>query len=198
MTPILGILASSISGSKAVTNSYESIATSTLGSAQSTVTFSSIPQTYKHLQVRITNRSEFVRGSGNTLGVSTYLRVGNSGTIYSANYTWGSTFGDGSSASSEHYGTQNIMVVANNSMPAANSTTGIFGSTIVDILDYTSTNKNKTFRYLSGFDQNGTNGRISFASSLYYGTPNAITDLQFTADGNFAANSTFALYGIKG
>jgi hypothetical protein len=53
--PILGIIASS---KLTVSNSYESIATTTVGSGGSaTVTFSSIPATYKHLQVRTLIRS---------------------------------------------------------------------------------------------------------------------------------------------
>ena len=49
---LLGILASSISGSKAVTNSYSSIATVTGNGSASTLSFTSIPSTYSHLQIR--------------------------------------------------------------------------------------------------------------------------------------------------
>ena len=35
-----------------VTTAYESIATTTLSSTQATITFSSIPSTYEHLQIR--------------------------------------------------------------------------------------------------------------------------------------------------
>jgi hypothetical protein len=50
--PILGIIASAITGNL-VTTSYESIETVTVGSGGSaTVTFSSIPATYTHLQIK--------------------------------------------------------------------------------------------------------------------------------------------------
>ena len=55
--PILGIIASSIQGSK--TTAYESIATQTVGAGGvASVTFSSIPSTYKHLQLRIMSRAD--------------------------------------------------------------------------------------------------------------------------------------------
>ena len=55
--PILGIMASSTSAANAV-GDYESIATTTVGAGgTSTVTFSSIPSTYSHLQVRVIARS---------------------------------------------------------------------------------------------------------------------------------------------
>jgi hypothetical protein len=197
LSPILGIIASQ--NYSRITGSYESIATVTVGSGgSSTITFNSIPSTYKHLQVRLICRSNFVRGAGSTLGVTSYLRVGNGGSIYATGYAWGSITGDGSTINAENYGSQNTMVVANQSIPAANSPTSVFGVTIVDILDYANTNKNKTVRYLAGFDQNGTNGRSTFATSLYAGTTNAITDLEFSADGAFVEYSQFALYGIKG
>jgi hypothetical protein len=52
--PILGIIASAITGNL-VTTSYESIETVTVGSGGSAtvLTFSSIPATYTHLQIRV-------------------------------------------------------------------------------------------------------------------------------------------------
>ena len=51
MTPILGIMASAAMGSKQ--SSFESIATVTLSSGSTTIDITSIPSTYKHLQLRI-------------------------------------------------------------------------------------------------------------------------------------------------
>ena len=53
--PILGIIASSQQGGISST-AYESIATVTLGSAASTINFSSIPSRYQHLQLRFIGR----------------------------------------------------------------------------------------------------------------------------------------------
>jgi hypothetical protein len=55
--PILGIIASAITGNL-VTTSYESIATVTVGGGgAATVAFTSIPATYTHLQIRGIGRS---------------------------------------------------------------------------------------------------------------------------------------------
>lgn len=179
-------------------NSYESIATVTLGSNQSTISFSSIPQTYKHLQIRGVVRSTYVRAGGSTTPVAMYLRVGNSGTIYTTNYAWGELYGNGTSALAFHTGGQNTMVVADQTIPAANSTAQFYGPNVIDILDYTDTNKATTLRALTGMDQNGSGTcNIALFSAAYFGTQ-AITDLQFTTDSDFAAGTQIALYGIKG
>jgi hypothetical protein len=88
--PILGIIASAITGNL-VTTSYESIATVTVGSGgAANVEFTSIPATYTHLQVR---------GIGRSLEANTgvdvqYLRF-NSDT--GSNYAWHQLVGNGSS-----------------------------------------------------------------------------------------------------
>jgi hypothetical protein len=73
-----------------------------------------------------------------------------------------------------------------------------FGGFIVDILDYTSTNKNKTIRCLCGFDANGS-GNLGLVSGLWRNSGSAITSLElFPQSGVIAQYSSFALYGIKG
>ena len=197
MSPILGIWASQ-NYVRTAPSSYESIQTVTLGSNQSTISFSSIPQTYKHLQIRGIVRSTYVRAGGSQTGVAMYLRVGNSGTIYTSNYAWGELYGTGTSALSFHAGTQTIMVTADQSIPSANSASQFYGPNVIDILDYTNTNKATTLRALSGLDQNGSGTtNMNLFSAAYFGTQ-AITDLQFTTDSDFTAGTTLALYGIKG
>jgi hypothetical protein len=70
---------------------------------------------------------------------------------------------------------------------------------VIDILDYTSTNKNKTIRTLGGFDMNGK-GFAALFSGLWYKAPEAVTRIDLTSNTtlDFAVNSSFALYGIKG
>ena len=80
----------------------------------------------------------------------------------------------------------------------ANANSSGFGAIVVDILDYTSTTKNKTVRSIGGLDNNG-GGQMYINSSLWYATPAAITQIDITPElGNFAQYSQFALYGIKG
>lgn len=182
---MLNIIAGSLSvGVTPSTSSYESIATVTVGSGgSSTITFSSIPSTYTHLQIRIIARSTFA-------GASDYmtLTVPSNGTYYHQ------LFGDGASAGA--LGSNYVKLIT--LMPAATSTASTFGSAIVDILDYRNTNKTKPFKSLNGYDMNGS-GRLG----LYSGnidTTSAITSLTFASDNNagFAQYSQFALYGIKG
>ena len=164
---------------------FESIATTTVGAGGSaSITFSSIPSTYKHLQIRCTGKST----STGSFGDLTF----NSDT--GSNYTYHSLYGDGGSAASEASAPRaNVAAVVS---LTASSNTNIFGASVIDILDYTNTNKNKTVRILSGDDRNGS-GFIAFVSGSWMNT-NAITSITITARANSIAQySSFALYGIK-
>jgi hypothetical protein len=186
MSPILGIIASS--NFQRVTSSYESIATATVGSGGSSgITFSSIPQTYTHLQIRMIARnsssSDAVRGQFNS-------------DTTAANYSGHLLYGDGTSAgaaAATSFGKFGAGYQAQSS-----TTAGTFGVSVLDILDYTSTSKGKTTRFLGGYDANGT-GSVGLFSSGYYASPAAITSIYIFPDSaNFTQYSSFALYGIKG
>ena len=166
------------------TNSYESIATVTVGSGgQSTITFSSIPSTYKHLQIRAIAKSA---------GAFTQGRVKvNSDT--SSVYTLHQLTGNGSTATSNGYANEAGPVTIPIRMP---DTANIFGVIVMDILDYQNTSKFKTIRTLGGADLNGS-GSMILSSNLFRST-SAISQLDFDGNGeNFAQYSQFALYGIK-
>ena len=191
MTSILGIIASSMKGES---NSYESIATVTVGSGgTSTITFSSIPSTYQHLQLRIaasTNRATFA--------VDNVFVTFNGDT--GANYSHHFLQGDGSSASAGNSTSTND--VRSGSVPSS-AAPNVFGVSVFDILDYKDTNKYKTTRSLSGFDLNGTVSGIGGFVQLYSGNwrnTNAITSITLNRQtgSNFIQYSSFALYGIKG
>jgi hypothetical protein len=82
-----------------------------------------------------------------------------------------------------------------------NATSGIFGVSIIDIHDYASTTRNKTFRFLTGNDRNGA-GILALFSGLWMST-SAITSLTFVPNNiggaqTFISGTTFSLYGIKG
>lgn len=191
MSLILGILAQS-AGAAVAANSYESIATTTVGAGGSgTITFSSIPTTFEHLQLRFIVRSAAV---ANTCSV--FVRF-NSDTN-SNYYTYHEIFGDGSTAAA--YAGGGGTQIQLDQFPAANRTAGIFGVGVIDILHYKSTNKNKTTRLLSGYDSNGA-GAAVFGSALWKpSTIAAINTITLTENNanNFAQYSSFALYGIKG
>jgi len=182
-----GILASGISGH--LGGNYTSIATQTVGSGgASSITFSSIPQTYTHLQVRA-----FYAASTGTLN-DTLWQI-NSDSTSGNYYNLHQIRGDGSSATASAYNAISGGYIA--PAPYSSSTT-YFSSAIVDILDYTSTNKNKTFRALSGYDANGS-GWVFYRSGLYFpSTPTAINSITISPNGgSFTQYTQFALYGVK-
>jgi hypothetical protein len=167
-------------GAPPAVGDYESIATSVVGAGGSaTITFSSIPSTYKHLQVRIlaqngnANKNLSIQFNGDT----------------ATNYSRHLLYGTGASALAAADAT-----VAN--ADAYISPSGGFGAAIIDILDYANTNKYKTTRALGGYDANGS-GWITLASGSWRST-SAITSISFSNFGNnFAQYSSFALYGVK-
>ena len=157
-------------------------------SGASSIVFSSIPATYKHLQVRILSRDARSASLNNV-----HMRVnGDTG----ANYTYHTIYGDGSTVTSD--GGTGSTVTDYIYEPSALVTASVFGTSIFDILDYTSTTKNKTIRMIGGYDANGA-GRVNLTSSLWLNT-SAITSLTFlnSSNNNFVQYSHFALYGIKG
>jgi len=187
LNSLIGIIASS--GGVTSTNSYESISTVTVGSGgSSSITFSSIPSTYQHLQIRALGRAS-------RSGAEGYFQLrfnSDSGN----NYPYHILIGDGSTASAAGATATNYGYVG--VMSAGTSTSGVFGTTVIDILDYANTNKNKTVRYLSGYDNNG-NGILRYGSTAWLST-SAITqiDLSELYGTNYTQYSSFALYGIKG
>ena len=181
---IPGVIASSYF---AAVGDYESIATVTVGSGgASSITFSSIPQTMAHLQVRILAR-------GTNFQTEMYI-IPQINAVTGNNYTQHVLTGDGSSATSA--GSINDTPVINR-FAGGNATTDIFGMAIVDFLDYTNANKKPVMRSLGGVDRSGA-GQVSMTSTMIQ-TNGAITDLVFRPHlGNFAQYSQIALYGIKG
>ena len=166
--------------------SYESIATVTVGSGgQSTITFSSIPSTYKNLQIR-----GIVRNTGGAGGDNLYMRYnGDTATNYTAHFMHTS----GANAAVDSIYPWEIMLPA--FIPTNDQTANIYCSFIIDILDYADTNKFKTFKSLSGFDLN-TSGKVGLFSGLWRNT-NAISSITFVCSNNFIQYSEFALYGTK-
>jgi hypothetical protein len=186
--PILGIIASQ-NYVRTPPSSYESIATVTVGSGGSaTITFTSIPATYTHLQIRCIARS--TQAAAN-FGILMYF---NGITTQSSNYAAHALRGNGSSVSAFGGTTESIQSVG----AGANATSGVFGAVVWDILDYTNTNKNKVVRALGGYDNNGS-GIIQLSSGMLYSSQPVISSITFATTGNdFAQYSQFALYGIKG
>ena len=189
------ILASPFFG---VTGSFESIATTTVGvGGTPTISFADIPQTFKHLQIRVLGRS-----TGAYTYSSLYVRPNS---VSTAVYSYHSLYGDGTSAVSTGRGTGGDTAWIAQNISGDNATANNFGSVIVDILDYANTNKYKVMRSLGGYDNNGSGspiGTISLNSGAFFGSTGssteAITSITLLTDGNFKQYTHAALYGIKG
>ena len=170
--------------------SFESIATATGTGSSNTITFSSIPSTFKHLQVRIMGRS-----TNNNLASSTI--VNGSTTGYARHYL----FGTGGIALASGNGSLSSLSWVD-FVTSSNSTSGMMGVGILDIYNYASTTANKTFRMSSGFDtNNGSDGNLISLQSGLWANTSAITSIDFRLDGfanYWTTNTVIALYGIKG
>jgi hypothetical protein len=149
------------------------LATLTLGSTASTVTFSSIVGTYRDLRLVMQ-----LAGSG-TEGLR--LRV-NGDTA--SNYNYAFLIGDGSTASSAS-GSLNAFAGA---VAYASTTFAIY-----DFLDYSVTDKHKTLL------SRGNNAAVqTIATAQRWANTAAITSIAvFPTAGTFAAGSTFTLYGVS-
>jgi hypothetical protein len=176
---------------------YESISTVTVGAGGvSTVTFSSIPATYQHLQIRYFAQSN--RGTYSIDNIQ-YQFNGDTGSNYTLHYLQGAVASPGTTALS---GASVAQTGIRNDI-CGTTTGGQFGAGVVDILDYTNTNKNKVTRHLTGLDTNGFTsgfaGTVMLNSGLWTNT-SAITSIKLNPQVGtaFTQYSSFALYGIKG
>lgn len=171
-------------------NSYESISTVTVGSGgSSTITFSSIPSTYKHLQIRY-----MANFTGTSVGYSQPYCQFNSDTA--TNYDNHALYGTGSAAGASYFAAGGAYGTWIPDSAYANT----FGVGVIDILDYTNTNKYSTVRTLGGFNRNynaSANELIGITSALWRNTA-AITSIDIKGTTTFSQYSSFALYGIKG
>lgn len=196
MTPLLtGVFASQISGHLTppfVDNgSMEPIAMVQVGSAgTSYIEFTSIPNTYKHLQIR-----GIARDTWSASGYGEFYVYPNNDTT-SGVYADHGFYGDGASAGSYGYSSRSDGMFVGN-MVRNGSMGDTFGVFVIDILNYASNTKNKTARSLSGSDLNGS-GTVLFQSALWQSTT-PISSLRITPNGTgFKEYTQIALYGIKG
>ena len=157
-------------------NTYSQIASTTLGTAASSVTFSSIPATYTDLVLVAMP----IKDNAN----SPYLRFnGDTATNYSQTYLEG----NGTAASSARGSNQAYGYINLNATPEVN------GYIIVNLNNYSNTTTNKT--YLANVGQAAT--AIDRVVGLWRSTSAISTILIASSNGgNYAAGSTFNLYGI--
>lgn len=161
---------------------YESIATFTATGGETAVTFSSIPSTYKSLEVRLSAQAQ----------TSALNWQFNSDT--GSNYAMHRLFGNGSTVTAT--GSASATQIGGLTIPS--TATGGWASGVYSIIDYASTTKYKTLRAFAGYDANGS-GNVYLISGLWMST-SAISsiELNFSAGDTLVAGSKFSLYGIRG
>jgi len=165
-------------------NTYESIATQTLGSAAASVTFSSIPGTYTDL-VLVSFARSTIASTGNNL----YCRFNGDG---ASNYSATEIAGDGSSAYSDRQTSSTYGFIGFTSGGSADA--GVFGPSISNFQNYANTTTNKTV-----ISRGNAAGQGAHAIVSLWRSTSAINQIVIYPAGvnNFATGSTFSLYGIK-
>lgn len=169
-------------------NTYYLINSQVLSSSTSTVTLSSIPQTYTDLKVVISARSAT---SGPTDKV--IMQPNNSSSV-----TFRNLINEGGSVQSytqAAYGNVGGLI---GFIPAATATTTTFGNIETYLANYTNTSNNKIYG-VNGLSEDNVTAGWAWQGASYYPSTSAITSLVFTLDtaSSFVANSSFQLYGIK-
>lgn len=160
---------------------YDNIATTTLGSAASTITFSSIPATYTDLRLILT-------ASFSSTGAALRLRF-NSDT--GTNYSFTSLYGNGTSANSS-IGTSTSYIPLDSDFGIPNTQWSLWTA---DVFSYTGST-NKTVLTTGQTDNNGS-GIVYREVGLWRNT-SAITSAEVSLSGvNFTIGTTATLYGIK-
>jgi hypothetical protein len=161
-----------------MTVTYENIATTTLGSVQETVTFSSISGTYTDLVLVCWTKSP-------TADVGLSMRFNSDS---GSNYSYTQIAGNGSAAASNRESNKTYARFGNNIQ-----TNGTY--TKADIQNYSNSTTFKTILSRSGDSRSG--GTVAFVNLWRSTSP--ITSLTVFPEGggSFGSGSTFTLYGIK-
>ena len=181
----LGILAQSRQA--AVAGDFVLLEQRVLTGSEASVTFSGLAayaSTYKHLQIRQTAR---VTHAASIVGIRMAFN-GIGGTSYSTH----GLYGNGSNVFS--FAAPNQAGLFAGLATGSTATADAFGASVVEILDFGSSSKNKSTRTLYG----AATGEIGLHSGAFLNT-NALTSLVLSPDaGSFVQHSRFSLYGIRG
>jgi hypothetical protein len=162
------------------TPTYTPLAIVTLGSSATSVTFSSIPATYRDL-VLVCNWQNSGSGSASRLQLN-----GDTGSNYFG--VW--MTGNGTSAISSSETSQTSARIAGAAVGPANTYSNI---AILQFLDYSATDKHKTV-----ISRYGSTATETQATASRYASTSAITSIRFfdILGQTFQTGSTFNLYGI--
>lgn len=111
-----------------------------------------------------------------------------------SNYSFTNLLGNGIAATSSR-ATNQPYISADGAFPAASSTSGTFGATTWDILNYSNTSAFKTYLNRNAYDLNGSGG--TYLSVGLWRSTAAINSVLIVCAATFVAGSTFVLYGVR-
>lgn len=166
---------------------YVPIASQTLGASAASVTFSSIPQTYTDLVLRLSMRNDEVGGVPYN-DMALLINGVNSGGLYSRT----SVVKDTSTATSTRQTSANFFVLTNGS-PNNSATANTFNSAEFYFPNYTGTAP-KPMSGVYAHENNSTTQYMAGVAGLF-SSSSAITSITLS-NGPFVAGSSFHLYGI--
>jgi len=168
-------------------NTMTKLGSQTATAQQYGFTFSSIPQTYTDLVLRISARSSYaavfdgpaIFFNGVTSGYGRRTLGGNGTSNYASSNTSGS------------------YLYLDNSIPAANASANVFGVMTIYIPNYANTSYYKAVNCEAVMETNGSASNITLTAGSWSSTSNITSLTVYSGSGNFVANSEFTLYGIK-
>lgn len=152
-------------------------------SSQASIEFTSIPQTYTDLLIKlslrsttaVTNRTFYLNPNGSSANATSRILIGN-----------------GASASS-----QTDTRITGRDIPGTSATASVFGNAEFYICNYSSSSVAKSISVDAVMENNATTAVSGITANLWNVT-NAITSLTFVPElGDFAQYSSASLYGIK-
>jgi hypothetical protein len=162
---------------------YEPIATTTLGSASATVSFTGISSSYTDLVLVIS--------AADNAGANVYLQMGNGSIDTGSNYSDTILTGNGTTAYSARDTSQTKILYAYEGTPP---TSPSFGTYIIQFMNYSNTTTYKTVLSRANSASSGVDAIVGLWRST-----SAINQIQLSAQGatTYSVGSTFTLYGIK-
>ena len=169
---------------------YTLISSQVLGSTATSVTFSSIPQTYSDLKLSCSVRTDDASRNTGKLNVTFNGDTTTNYSITSLLYNNGSPFVYSGTNTANTYTSVGQMATAGN-------TTNTFSNVDMYIPSYSTTGAKQISSLLASENYDATREIMSIEANLYRGT-SAITSLNITSgSANYVAGSSFYLYGIK-
>ena len=165
-------------------STYTPIATTTLGSAAASYTFSSIPSTYTDLVL--------IANFGTSVNTNVYGRFNGDGASTGL-YSDTNLYGNGTSATSSRDSNNNHFYLGPN-MNA--STTNVSTNSVTNLMNYANTSVYKTIIARTNSPA-ATSYSGTEANVFLYRSTSAITSMTlYAGSGNLVAGCSFTLYGI--